>query len=177
MGSYYTGVGSRSIPSNIAVIMGKFAKKQKKRTLRSGGAAGADTAFELYADKKNIFLPWPKAVEEHYHISRFTDAELAFADAILEEVFPYRLSKKTTINLFRRNVFQVLGKCDSISSAVCSDFLICYTQDGCTGHGDYVLGKTGGTGIAILIADMFNVEVFNMGRHDHLEYVLDYVNS
>lgn len=61
---FYTGVGSRETPRDVQAVMYKFAQKMALHgaVLRSGGADGADTAFELGCDKqqgkKEIYLPW-----------------------------------------------------------------------------------------------------------------------
>ena len=56
---YYAGIGSRETPKNKCRLMTKIAKiLSGKYTLRSGGADGADSAFEAGAgDNKQIFLP------------------------------------------------------------------------------------------------------------------------
>src|ERR1044072_4305468 len=64
MNKYYAGIGSRETPENIQkdmyCIAGHLA--QINYTLRSGGADGADLAFEKGCDfvkgKKDIYLPW-----------------------------------------------------------------------------------------------------------------------
>jgi predicted Rossmann fold nucleotide-binding protein DprA/Smf involved in DNA uptake len=45
---YYAGIGARSTPPQILSVMTRLASKLEGMgyTLRSGGAAGADTAFE-----------------------------------------------------------------------------------------------------------------------------------
>jgi len=60
MKKYYTGIGSRETPKKILVLMDKLAQKLEKQgyVLRSGGAAGADTAFAENVVKKEIFIPW-----------------------------------------------------------------------------------------------------------------------
>src|SRR5678815_2257413 len=60
---YYTGVGSRSTPPEVLAIMTKLAYRLEKNglMLRSGGAEGADSAFERGVsedENKEIFLPW-----------------------------------------------------------------------------------------------------------------------
>lgn len=49
---YYAGVGSRETPQDILNTMYKIGKylASKGYTLRSGGAIGADTAFENGCD-------------------------------------------------------------------------------------------------------------------------------
>lgn len=57
----YAGIGSRDTPKDILRRMTNIAYKlqEKGYTLLSGGADGADTAFELGAGKlKEIYLPW-----------------------------------------------------------------------------------------------------------------------
>ena len=63
---YYTGIGSRETPEEVLslfTIVGEFLAK-KGYMLRSGGAKGADKAFEVGCDKvkgkKEIYLPWRK---------------------------------------------------------------------------------------------------------------------
>lgn len=57
---YYTGIGSRSTPKDILNIMVKLSAKLNKEgyILRSGGADGADLAFEQASTNKEIYLPW-----------------------------------------------------------------------------------------------------------------------
>lgn len=57
---YYTGIGSRKTPDSICLLMTKIASLMSKKgfILRSGGATGADSAFELGSLKSDIFLPW-----------------------------------------------------------------------------------------------------------------------
>jgi hypothetical protein len=61
---YYSGIGSRRTPENIQELMVKLGHYLAGRgwVLRSGGAEGADTAFEKGCDqvhgRKEIFLPW-----------------------------------------------------------------------------------------------------------------------
>lgn len=50
---YYTGIGSRETPEEVLslfTIVGEFLAK-KGYILRSGGAKGADKAFEVGCDK------------------------------------------------------------------------------------------------------------------------------
>jgi hypothetical protein len=59
---FYAGIGSRQTPPDILAQMTRYAKRLQELgwVLRSGGAHGADTAFEHGAgDMKEIFLPWP----------------------------------------------------------------------------------------------------------------------
>jgi|GEM_PF-547433 len=63
-GTCYAGIGSRSTPDSILILIGEIAAVLADHglILRSGGAPGADTAFEAGCDQRNgekeIFLPW-----------------------------------------------------------------------------------------------------------------------
>ncbi len=59
----YAGIGSRETPAEILMYMTRIASflESKGYTLFSGGASGADTAFEIgvsNSGNKKIFLPW-----------------------------------------------------------------------------------------------------------------------
>ena len=60
---HYAGIGARETPSIICSCMSQLANwlAEENWILRSGGANGADTAFELGCDivqgSKEIFLP------------------------------------------------------------------------------------------------------------------------
>ena len=57
---FYTGIGSRKTPKTILKLFTEVAIYLSKQgyILRSGGAKGADQAFERGAAKKEIYLPW-----------------------------------------------------------------------------------------------------------------------
>ena len=62
MSFYYAGVGGRETPAHVLNLMTRIAQGLTKvgGILRSGGARGADTAFEAGAGSaKEIFLPYP----------------------------------------------------------------------------------------------------------------------
>jgi hypothetical protein len=171
---YFTGVGSRSAPPDVMRIMYDYARLTKRRG-RTGGAAGIDTAVEQGNHDPVVYLPWAPTGKRNTGIWQYTKQQNDFADSILDEVFPYTLRKQTTRALFRRNVWQVIGLCDRVKDAQPSDVVVCYTADGCTCEGDYNIETTGGTGIAILVADMFHVPVMNIGRFDHRQAIQDWI--
>jgi len=59
MDRYYSGIGSRDTPLDVCRFMTRvaFFLDKKGYTLRSGGARGADSAFEKGATKKEIYRP------------------------------------------------------------------------------------------------------------------------
>ena len=88
---YYAGTGSRETPQDIQQlfeIVGEFLAK-KYYVLRSGGAKGADKAFEKGCDKvnsnKEIYLPWERF--ENSTSTFIVNNSKAFE--IAEEFHPY----------------------------------------------------------------------------------------
>jgi hypothetical protein len=142
---FYTGVGSRKTPNNVLALMNRIAIKMSYigYTLRSGGAEGADTAFELGASIKEIYYakdctPEAMTIAAQFHPAWHKCSEFAR-------------------KLHGRNAFQVLGRQLNDPSQYC----ICWTPDGATTHRERVY-RTGGTGTAISIADHYKVPVINL---------------
>jgi len=147
---YYTGIGSRKTPDNILKQMTQIAKSLRIQgfTLRSGGANGADSAFEQGAgDKKDIYLPW-KEFNASQSSLVLVDMQLKEdAYKIAYQYHPNWMACNAAARAFMaRNSFQVLGD-DLISP---SEFVICWTPD---------KKICGGTGQAIRIANDHNIPV------------------
>lgn len=156
--SYYTGVGARSTPNNVLQLMTQIASKLDTMgyILRSGGAKGADSAFERGAITKQIFYA--------------KDATQA-AINIAAQLHPkWNACSPFAKRLHGRNAFQVLGP--NLNDP--SEFLICWTPDGCVRHEDRRY-TTGGTGTAISIASTYGVSVHNLSitrsYHDWLSWL------
>lgn len=149
---FYAGIGSRSTPTDILNIFTKTAKWLDGRNyvLRSGGAKGADSAFEYGAINKQIFYANDATDRALEIASNFHPAWNKCSDYI----------KK----LHGRNTFQILGR--DLKTPV--DFVICWTPDGCESHEDRSI-KTGGTGTAISIASYYNIPVFNFANPDSID--------
>lgn len=157
--NYYTGIGSRSTPEDILKIMTKiatyFSRHNDLWTLRSGGAKGADKAFEDGADLKDIY--YAKDAQGDKDAAR-----------IAEEHHPaWNRCSPYAKMLHTRNVYQILGK--ELDKP--SKFVVCWTPDGCTSSIGRSI-KTGGTGTAISIAHSFNVPVYNLKLKEHLNEFL-----
>lgn len=106
----YTGIGSRQTPPEILALMTELAKTLAKKglTLRSGGADGADSAFEAGAgENKEIFLPWKGFNQNPSGL--YTIPEKAFS--LAGSVHPAwgRLSQGAR-KLHARNTQQALGQ-------------------------------------------------------------------
>lgn len=161
MPSYYTGVGSRKTPTAILALMQDLAAALAAHgyVLRSGGADGADTAFEQGARRvpgvePHIYLPW-RGFNANPS-SRFTVPAEAFL--LARGVHPAwdRLSDAVR-KLHARNACQVLG--DGLDEP--SAFLACWTADGCESSTKRS-ATTGGTATAIVLAESRGIPVFNL---------------
>lgn len=145
---FYAGVGSRETPMLVRRLMGAFAYDAHRLgwTLRSGGADGADTAFEENASgRAEIYLPWAGFNGRASTLFPTLDAfkiAAKFHPAWDRCTFGAR-------KLHARNVHQVLGH----DCKTPSRFVICWTIDG---------KASGGTGQAIRIAQGHGIAVFNL---------------
>jgi hypothetical protein len=153
---YYAGIGSRKTPGFILKQMTEIAEVLRDRgyTLRSGGADGADLAFETGAlTDKEIWLPWPG-----FNGSNAKNYPTALFHDIASKYHPKWESLRNNARcLHARNVGQILGN----DGTNISKFVLCWTPDGCI-NGNHTTKETGGTGQAIRIATAYHVPVINM---------------
>lgn len=149
MTRFYTGVGSRETPLSVQVSMTRLAMQLRDLgyVLRSGGANGADSAFERGAGTdKLIYLPW---VKFNGHDSPYHEVTAqAMAIAATHHPAWSRLNEYAR-RLHGRNTYQVLG----LGLNVKSDFLVCWTPQGKGG---------GGTGQAIRLAQAYGIPVYDL---------------
>lgn len=160
---YYAGVGSRETPQDILNTMYKIGKylASKGYTLRSGGAIGADTAFENGCDsvrgEKEIFYANNKKG------TLLTQDVLIKAEQIASSVHPaWDRCNEYVRKLHTRNVTQVMGT-DLLHPV---DFLVCCTKNG---------KKIGGTSTAISVAEMNDIPIFNLYFESDLERLREMV--
>lgn len=158
----YTGVGARATPPEVMTELTGYAAILAAAgfTGRSGGSEGADEAIEegidLVSGAKEIYLPWPG----HNGSKSKLYAVCEKAYRIASEVHPkWRSLSDGVKKMHARNVYQVLGK--DLTSP--SDFLLCWTLDGIETAAERTR-KSGGTATAIVIADRWDIPVFNLGR-------------
>ena len=156
---YYAGIGARETPGEICLIMTQIARwlAEESWVLRSGGAVGADIAFEQGCDlangNKEIFLP-QKAYNKHTSIL-YTPPKSAYD--LIDTLWGDLLHRSQLVrSLFARNCQQILG---ADLNSPCN-LVICWTRDG---------KDTGGTGKAIEIARKFNIPVTNLYNYRGLE--------
>ena len=164
MGLTYAGIGSRETPLDTCKLMTELAQRLSRLgyTLYSGGADGADEAFEKGASRKKIFLPWDGFNGRRVDNDQYTVPP--YVEDLARKFHPAgdRL-KVGALKMMSRNCYQVLGP--DLKSPV--EFIICWTKDG---------KASGGTGQAIRIAESVGIPVFNLknpnglsslGRHIH----------
>lgn len=152
MNNTYAGIGSRSTPPEILTTMTQIAHVFASMgwTLRSGGAAGADTAFENGAGElKEIFYPKNFIPEWAFEIS-------SAHHPAWNNLTPF------VKRLMARNALQILGADRSNPSK----FVICWTPDGSI---DGSSRTSGGTGQALRIATTHNIPVYNLAKDVHLD--------
>ena len=150
MSMKYAGIGSRETPEPVLKTMREMARElaEKNYTLRSGGADGADFAFEQGCDlvhgRKEIYLPWRFFNGNKSGLFKPSKEAMALA----EKFHPawYMLSGGAK-KLMARNSHQVLGI--NLDDPV--DFIICWTDP-----------KRGGTTQALRIAEAYGIKIFNL---------------
>jgi hypothetical protein len=152
---YYTGIGSRSTPEDILKDMTNIATNLELSgfTLRSGGANGADSAFEAgVSDPRNadIYLPWSGFNRNTSALFDITQEALDMAKAFHPA---WDRCSPAARKFHARNCYQVLGRYLDQPS----DFVLCWTPGG---------AWTGGTAQALRIAYAHKIPIFNMSDDD-----------
>jgi len=168
----YAGVGSRKTPPKQLERMTAAAKRLAAMgyTLRSGGADGADRAFEAGAgDKKQVFLPWKGFNGSNSPFFEPSKEAMDVAAAVHPAWRNLSLSIK---KLHARTSHQILGE----DLRTPCDFVVCWTPDGAETEAERG-PDTGGTGQAIALADRWKIPVFNFARQDAGERLLAFVQS
>ena len=155
---YYVGIGSKDTPDKFLIFMQNVAKylASSNFILRSGGANGADTAFEKGCDlakgKKQIFLPWQGFNNNPSH--SFVTNLTAYKGALelTKKYHPkWDALSHPMQRIMTRNALQVLGP----NLCQPANFILCWTPEG---------KVTGGTGQAMRIAKGYNIPIFNFGN-------------
>jgi len=114
--------------------------------LRSGGAEGADSAFEAGAgDRKEIFLPWKGFNKNPSPL--YPPSEKAIKMACAIHPLGDKLERAHKL-LHGRNMHQVLGR--EIGDSKPSQFILCWTPG------------VGGTVTALTAAHHHHIPVFNL---------------
>ncbi len=147
----YAGIGSRETPRSILDLMTAIARKLEALgyTLRSGGAMGADTAFEEGVERlKEIYYDYDATSEAIEYASHFHPA--------------WHNCRSAGRKLHGRNSMILLGR----KLDVPVKFVICWTKDG---------KDTGGTALGIRIAEHLRIPIFNLYRYDDKKRLIDFI--
>lgn len=162
--AFYTGIGSRETPEEVLNVMHAIAVSlwRSKWTLRSGGAAGADTAFERGAGPMSvIYLPW-RGFNGRWGMVNTVDKPSLAAYKMASDIHPAWQSLGAGAKaMHARNCHQVLGW----TLEEPSQFVVCWTPDGCEDESTRAK-STGGTATAIVLASRRGIPVFNLQKED-----------
>lgn len=159
----YTGIGSRSTPEYVLLQMERCGRllAELGYTLRSGGADGADKAFEKGANAAGgateIYLPWRNFNGHKSNLCTISKEATALAATIHPAWDRCSQGAKA---LHARNCYQVLGA--DLNAP--SEFLVCWTPDGIA---------QGGTATAINLAIKHGIKVINLGKEKEIEERID----
>jgi hypothetical protein len=167
----YSGIGSRSTPEHIITLIHQVSKKLDDMgfLLRSGGADGADSAFEKFSTRKEIYLPWDGFNGRNHDGESYFDylqcPGWSIAKASVESFHPAPKSLSNAgRRLMARNAMQISGRdCKSPT-----DVVICWTKNG---------KDIGGTSQAIRMARVFSIPVLNLGHLKTEQFFKEFVGN
>lgn len=154
----YTGIGSRKTPAPVLTSMKELGQIFAKQglVLRSGGAEGADTAFEQGCDlahgSKEIYIPWPGFGNRQPSNTNLLGNKISEAEELAKFVHPnWAACSDAARKLHSRNCFQILGT--DLDNP--TKFVVFWAEEK---NGNVM----GGTGQAIRIARRLEIPCFNL---------------
>lgn len=151
--SYYAGIGARATPDDVLKTMTTFADNMEREgfILRSGGAAGADSAFEAGVKDnahKDIYLPWKGFNNNNSPLHGVTKAALEMAAKYHPN---WKCCSQGARKFHARNCYQMLG----VDLKTPVEFVAYWTPNG---------KIIGGTGQALRIAQDLDIPIYNLGE-------------
>jgi len=170
----YAGIGSRNTPIEVLDYMRRVAVRLARLgyILRSGAAAGADSAFEAGAvsagGRTEIWLPW-RGFNDHADTGFFPGDQHFTKAQTLHPAWEHLTRGPRALHA--RNVGQVLGT--DLAQPV--QFVLCWTPDGCESAATRSR-TTGGTATAVVLASSINIPVFNFANPDAVERLGKFMN-
>lgn len=188
-GLVVTGIGSRETPDDILKLMTRIGRRIEELggILRSGGAGGADLAFEAgwrKASACEIFHPWhgfkPKVGGREIDVTRALGRKRPMqgvgspivisgeiydqAEEIASATHPaWEKCGQGARKLHTRNIPQVMGATLNRPT----DMVICWTVDG---------RASGGTGQAMRYAQRKGIQIVNLKRAEDRKALLEALN-
>lgn len=156
----YAGIGARKTPQAVLKVMTSYAQQLREAGawLRTGGAIGADQAFQLGAcDQSILYLPWPSYEEKQRHPDSKPVCNIpSEAFTMASEYHPaWDRCRQGVRKMHARNMQIILGK--NLDTPV--NFVICWTPGG---------GLVGGTAMGIRCAQDHEIDVYNLADFSHL---------
>lgn len=151
----FAGIGSRSTPEKILLEMSNIStlltSPPYKWTLRSGGAKGADSAFEsgVVEQRKQIFYAHHSTAEAEELAAKFHPAWWRCND------YARKLHGSNMIILLGPNLRDPV------------DCVICWTQKG---------ADIGGTGQALRAAAHYGIPIFNLAIPNSRQLLRDFIS-
>lgn len=186
MKKYFTGIGSRETPEDILLLMTEISKKLTSENwiLRSGGALGADEAFQKgVSDFSEIYLPYKNFRRDKGILGTYISDKSVISEAMYivskynlhenwNDMINNNIRKKNSVAvaMHTRNVFQILGS----DLKTKTKFVICWTKDGANKI-EETSYYTGGTRTAIRLAIHLNIPVFNLNNKQDKERILNWL--
>lgn len=152
---FYTGIGSRETPANVLLVMQRIASQLENLgfVLRSGGATGADQAFESgVIDNRH---------KQIFYATHATKKAIDLASTIHPA---WQYCTEYARKLHGRNCMQVLGT----NLDTPSKFVICWTRDA---------KLVGGTATAIALAKRQGIKVFNLANIQTYNWFVEWLRN
>lgn len=172
---HYSGVGSRRVVDPVVLnLMTLIARALARRgwRLRSGAAAGPDTAFEsgAPASLRDIYVPnasFGNRPRGGVIVPKDVNLMTWLKAGLIAERFHGmgRRMPQDVRDLMARNVYQVLG--DDLKTP--SEFLVCDAPGAVFDDQGRVVDVDGGTGMAVRLAAAHGIPVFHLGVPAHRE--------
>lgn len=166
---YYAGIGSRETPKNVLSLMEAFGEQLAKynHVLRSGGADGADSAFERGARSPRvagtceIYLPWKGFNNHRSPLYTVSNEALELASTLHPA---WERCSQGARKLHARNCYQVLGQ--NLDTPI--QFVICWTPGG---------NRGGGTGQALRLAEKMDIKIYDLAVNADRSAIIHYING
>ncbi len=162
-----TGIGSRYTPEDVLQRIDRLAIRFARAgwLLRSGGADGADLAFETGFIVGNgameIYLPWRKFNGNQSLLYTVSDEALEMAS----EIHPaWSKCGRGARLLHGRNCYQILGR--NLNRP--SDVVVCWTKGG---------KLVGGTRTALVLAEKHDIPIINLATFNDDDKIIEFLEK